>query len=375
MIAPINRPPATLGSIALLALFPLTYAQKDNSPDCSCYVTSGSTSPSYFTYHSFHDFRNAAATKSDNFNLPAPIVSASQDNGTEPVTSTFFTSPTFSNDWSIQTWTSHASAVAPFSRVNSPQNVYIHRDSRSSSTHLTLRTVRLPAFQSIAEVDTVATNIYYASIRIRARVAGSPGAVAGLFTFADDTNESDIEILTRDVSTQFRATNQPTVDDSDNEIPDATTAVRIAAANSKKNGSWTDWVDYRLDWLDGKTEWFINQKSVEEKTHGVPKKASRFIMNLWGNGGVWSGNMSLGGVATMDVEWVDMVYNTSDAVGKREQSGGCRTVCNVDGLKNVGFPESASSATAIGTWRSRSEAGYLGLFWVLTIGYIISIGI
>ena len=127
MIASLHGPPASLAFIALLGLFPLTYAQKDNSQDCSCYVTSGTTSPSYFTYHNFHDFRNVPATKSDNFILPAPIVSASQDNGTEPVTSTFFASPAFSNDWSIQTWTSHASEVAPFSRVNSPQNVYIRK--------------------------------------------------------------------------------------------------------------------------------------------------------------------------------------------------------------------------------------------------------
>lgn len=240
---------------------------------------------------------------------------------------------------------------------------------------MTLRTQRLPAFQSVAELDSIATNIYYASIRIRARIAGSPGAVAGLFTYADDTDESDIEILTRDVSSQFRATNQPTVDASGNEIPDASTVVPIPAANSKKNESWTDWVDYRLDWLDGKTEWFINQNSVQSKTHGVPKKASQLILNLWGNGGMWSGNMSVGGAATMDVEWVEMAYNTSGLVGKREDSGGCKTVCNIDGVKSVGFPEAASSATAVGPWRSRSEGGYPGFVWVLIVGYIISIGI
>ena len=51
----------------------------------------------------------------------------------------------------------------------------------------------------------------HASIRIRARVAGSPGACAGIFTYLDDEQESDIEILTRDDRSTMRATNQPGV--------------------------------------------------------------------------------------------------------------------------------------------------------------------
>jgi hypothetical protein len=38
----------------------------------------------------------------------------------------------------------------------------------------------------------------HASIRIRAKVVGSKGACAGMFTYFDDDNESDIEILTKE---------------------------------------------------------------------------------------------------------------------------------------------------------------------------------
>jgi len=56
-------------------------------------------------------------------------------------------------------------------------------------------------------------NILHASIRIRARVYGAAGAVAGLFIFQNDHNESDIEILTRDDPTEIWYSNQPVVDD------------------------------------------------------------------------------------------------------------------------------------------------------------------
>jgi hypothetical protein len=42
---------------------------------------------------------------------------------------------------------------------------------------------------------------------------GNNGAVAGLFYYRNDNNESDIEILTRDESSSIRYSNQPVVDD------------------------------------------------------------------------------------------------------------------------------------------------------------------
>ena len=41
---------------------------------------------------------------------------------------------------------------------------------------------------------------------------GDAGAVAGLFYFRNSANESDIEILTRDQTSEIRYSNQPVVD-------------------------------------------------------------------------------------------------------------------------------------------------------------------
>lgn len=59
----------------------------------------------------------------------------------------------------------------------------------------------------------------YASTRIRARVVGDPGAVAGLFYYQNRENESDIEILTKDDPQMIRYSNQPVVDDSKYTLP------------------------------------------------------------------------------------------------------------------------------------------------------------
>ena len=62
---------------------------------------------------------------------------------------------------------------------------------------MSLVTTRTGTTQSSAELDT-AKNILYASFRVTAQVISPPGAVAGIFTYADDTNEADIEILTNE---------------------------------------------------------------------------------------------------------------------------------------------------------------------------------
>lgn len=76
-------------------------------------------------------------------------------------------------------------------------------------TYLALRTVRLEDFQSSAEVENEQKNLMHASLRVKARVVGDKGAVAGFFTFYDDNNESDIEILTDDPVNMIRCVLHP----------------------------------------------------------------------------------------------------------------------------------------------------------------------
>ena len=206
---------------------------------------------------------------------------------------------------------------------------------------------------------------------MRTRIAGDPGAVAGLFTYSDDNNESDIEILTRDDGSVFRATNQPGVDAAGNVVVGASTTERVAASGGAGNSSWTEWVEWRLDWLEGHSVWSVNGVKVAEKTYGIPKVGSHFVMNLWSNGGSWSGNMSEGGMAEMDVEWVEMAYNTTSMAGAKSGKA-CEIVCQIDGVQNVGFPEVLSNPSASGAWSGRGGYGWLRelCMVVLVIGLI-----
>lgn len=142
-------------------------------------------------------------------------------------------------------------------------------------------------------------NLFYASLRIRARVHGAPGAVAGLFIFQNDQNESDIEILTRDLPAEIRYSNQPVVDSTGNEIVGASTSVNMATGaqldgtldpdilrrGSSGGGSgglpgarWDQWHTYRLDWVSGRNSWFVDGLHYLDKKYGVPSVPSYLVL-------------------------------------------------------------------------------------------------
>lgn len=76
--------------------------------------------------------------------------------------------------------------------------------------------------------------------------------------------------------------------------------------------------------------------------------------NMWSDGGVWSGNMTVGQSAYLDISWVEMVFNTSgpisgypennDKVKRGHHSKKCKSVCVVDDVDVVGTPQVRAAA-------------------------------
>jgi beta-glucanase (GH16 family) len=226
--------------------------------------------------------------------------------------------------------------------------------AENATTHLTLRATRLNSFVSTAEVESLQQNLMFASLRLRARVRGTTGAVAGMFTYFDDNNESDIEILTRDPNTEVRCTNQPSVDSSGRVVKAAEKDVNFLGKN------WGQWNTYRIDWTPTTSAWYLNGANVANNTYSIPRVPSTLIMNMWSDGGVWSGVMPVGGSSYLDIEWVEMAFNTSGpATGpssrlrradtseaamplekrtKYASQGKCAVVCAVDNVSQIGLP-------------------------------------
>ncbi|KAL4863692.1 hypothetical protein BDV12DRAFT_177194 [Aspergillus spectabilis] len=255
-----------------------------------------------YNYRMFHDFRgvDAPTTEPPRINNDAESAAATVQQG-------YLTDALFSNDWRVQTWGSPASAVAPYRKQYSNGNVYIQRDAASGQSHLILRATRNDNFVSSGEIDTKLSNILHASINVRARVRGDAGACAGIFTYFNGENESDIEILTRDPTNIIRYTNQPGLDANGNEIPGASVAAEML------NGArWTDWHTHRLDWTPELSSWYLDGQLAHTKTYGIPRVPSTIILNMWGDGGpLWTGEMAIGAAAYLEIEYIEIYYNTA----------------------------------------------------------------
>ncbi|ETN37182.1 uncharacterized protein HMPREF1541_08172 [Cyphellophora europaea CBS 101466] len=343
-------------------------AQQQSSPQCDCFLTSDPTGnkPTFFTHHYFIDFRNASGP------FPAPPnITAADTSGTEALTSSYFTTPTWSSFWSINNATGlyNFSSSSHTPQVASAGNVFIasgdgdndgddDSSSRNNGTFLALRTSRNRAFQSVAELTSRETDMQHLSVRARLRVLASndsagqqsvveTGAVFGLFTYQSDTQESDLEILTDDDSSTVHCSNQPDYD-AKKDRPVEGASSEVAMPDGVK---WTAWNTQRLDWLDGVSRWWVEGVNVLNKTVNVPKKPSAVVLNLWSDGGDWSGNMTVGRQARVGIEWIEVAYNVSRDSGR----GSCKVGCWIDGdqVKDVGAPVLAFNSTMEGAAASR----------------------
>jgi len=184
-----------------------------------------------------------------------------------------------------------------------------------------------------AELDFAEYNVTYASIRMSARITGASGAVAAFFTYHDDTSESDIEIPTGLKADEVHYSNQPTTDpDTDAPIDGATFNVSMEDYQPT-----SDWNNYRLDWVPGKSAWYMNGAQSADTEVNVPDAESMIILSLWSNGGTFSGRMDTGQEAWFDIQWVELLFNTS-ASTSTDPDG---TVCSVESSPGSPVPSAS----------------------------------
>ena len=361
-----------LTAVVSALLSEVTAVDTVNDCSCDCFLTNGSQ-PMYLTQRALYDFRSLSQYAG------APnVINSSDGTASAPASSDYFTSTAWSDAWELQTWSNSKgdgqglSGDAAVLMVNSLNNAYIDKNAVSSSTCLTMRTQRLPDFQTAAEFQAKQSNYHFLSLRVNARTVGDAGAVAAFFTYrsADklvDIQEADVEILTRGPRTKVQYTNQPSYTETDDQQGDDPRATRNASMPFGKTVG--DWAVYRLDWTPSRSVWYVDGQQVADIAFQVPRDPAGLNINMWSDGGNWSGNMSVGGEAKLQVQWIEILFNTTanEAKSKRRlprraASGAgnhpmCRRVCSIDEIPHPGTvvklwdgPESAAVVKGA-SWR------------------------
>ncbi|KAK5996235.1 hypothetical protein PT974_04667 [Cladobotryum mycophilum] len=336
---------------------------------CDCFLING-TVPTYYTNHMFFDFRGLS-----NYAGVPDLIKDETLASSAPPSSDFFANKNWTDIWNIQTWDNSLGEGEGYSNdggvlmVNSRSNVFIESNKDQdavSETYLTLRTKRLPGFQTASEFQSVDANFHFVSMRMLARTVGSAGAVTGMFTYRDatgklaDVQESDVEILTGGPRNKIQYTNQPSYTDDGRDIPEAT--------RNATTPDWSDWVVHRLDWTPKQVIWYVNGENVTSIEFQTPREATDLHFSAWSDGGTWSGNMSLNNEASQHVQWIEVLYNTTDKnivggrslVPRKKSEKKCKVVCSIDESTEVG---KAAILWESGSMRMSANYGLGG--WVI----------
>ena len=376
-----RRPAALLSTC--LSVFTLIHAvEVVSDSSCDCFLTNG-TQATYFANHLFFDFRSLK----DYASVPS-VINDPEDTPNAPPTSDYFKSEAWTKTWALQTWANSKrngngfSGDATVLMVNSPNNVFIEQNkdaSASSATYLTMRTARLSNFQTAAEFQTQTSDYHYLSLRMLARTVGPPGAVSAVFTYRDanklaDIQEADMEIVTRGPGNKVQYTNQPGYTDNGDGIK----------ANATRNATlprglqWSDWAVYRLDWTPTRSVWYVDGEEVANIAYQVPRDPAAINLNAWGDGGSWSGNMSVGAESNLQLQWIEMVYNTTEdsqrsrrkrrgAAAQLLARGGkatlCGAVCSIDEGSQAGAVAKLWGVKSSSARTAASSCSLLAVAW------------
>lgn len=310
-----------------------------NDSQCGCYMTNGSET-AFLTTHKFFDFRTLPQ-----FAGVPDVITNINDTAKANSTSPYFDSDLWTSSWNTQRWNNSDGNLGDSSvyMQNSLNNVYIEAnpeaDGKSPLTWLTMRTHRLPHFQTSAEIESASKGFHYVSVRMLARTVGSAGACTSLFTYRDQGSappqEADIEVLTKDPRNVIQYTNQPSVNDAGDVIVEASDNATLP-----KGLDWGMWAVHRYDWTPGKSTWYFDGVQVAQISFQTPRDPTQILMNVWSDGGPWTGNMTVNHSASMQIQWLDLVYNTTDKAVKTQDSKRdvCCAVCSLDLSPVAGKP-------------------------------------
>ncbi|KAF4970211.1 hypothetical protein FSARC_2697 [Fusarium sarcochroum] len=316
----------------------LSVAKAATQEDCSAFSIDGPNTAN-FNFYRFYDFRNASASD----RLPSGDPAAKYKEPDTLQASRLTNDSSWRDDWKVTIKYQGQASEKVLPRHYVADHVFL--DKPEDETQLVLYTHRLKNdTQQAGEVYFSEALVDSVSLRVYARITGGSGAVAGFFTYFNDTQESDIEVLTREDDDRVQFSNQPTENTTTWKTIPGTTH------NETRSGSYEDWTVYRLDWLreEQLSAWYIDGKLIKTSQTNVPVTPSTVYIDMWSNGGSFSGRMDYNTNATLEIQWIQMAFNASGVEAKDAPEDG--VVCSIEDGKAEPTSAGAELVSVFGLW-------------------------
>ncbi|RFU71988.1 concanavalin a-like lectin glucanase [Trichoderma arundinaceum] len=211
----------------------------------------------------------------------------------------------------------------------------------------------------VAELDTARQDMQYGSYRAGMKLTAVNGTCAAFFWYFNDTQEIDMEFLSREFDSRKKIYPVNLVIQSE--------ASRRAGYDASKTGTFKvvnltfdptlGFHEYRFDYLQGRVRFYADSQLLAEMNgSSVPDGPGHLILQHWSNGNpLWSGGPPEQD-AILTVSYVKAYFNSSDAdvqsswaeSCQKAREGGNETLCTIPDV-------TAANASTGGTFFNTSD--------------------
>ncbi|KAI5460047.1 concanavalin A-like lectin/glucanase domain-containing protein [Mariannaea sp. PMI_226] len=208
-----------------------------------------------------------------------------------------------------------------------------------------------------AEIDTTRLDLHWGSYRAGMKLTGINGTCSAFFWYFNDTQEIDIEFLSREF--------QPADSIYPVNLVVQSTQSREAGYDASKTGTFkrvnltfdptADFHEYRFDYGPRQVVFYADSKKMAlMEGDAIPSVGGHLILQHWSNGNTqWSGGPPVEN-ATVRVSYVKAYFNSSDEERQSTLSRRCGGMTAVESICIV--PDMSSvNARAGGTFLGGDE--------------------
>lgn len=236
----------------------------------------------------------------------------------------------------------------------------------------------------VAELDSARSDMSFGSYRAGMKLTPVNGTCAAFFWYFNDTQEIDMEFLSREFDVEKHVYPVNLVIQSEASMQagyDASKTGTFKVVNLAFNPT-IGFHEYRFDFLQDRVRFYADSRLLAEMNGtSVPTSPGHLILQHWSNGNpLWSGGPPEEDAA-LTVGYVKAYFNSSDAKTQSSWNSGCQkalskgsnnTVCEVPNVTSV---NSTTGGTFFNTSdpndEEKNSAVRLGSTWATTASALL----